>query len=124
MAYKMMVLLEAASAVGGLVCGTRGMSAFRVGELPSAVSIIIGTTGALVYSSSKLVGEGAQELIRNGTYELGCCLVNVVVIRFGWGLCGLAVWPIRWSSFRLPLHCSCCTLRLALYFVILRLVSS
>ena len=59
MAYKMVVLLEAASAVGEPVCGTRGISAFRVGELPSAVSIIIGTTEALVYSSSKFVSEGA-----------------------------------------------------------------
>jgi hypothetical protein len=77
------LLIEVSDNMDGPVCETRGMSAFRVGELPSAVSIIIGTTGALVYSSSEFVGEGVQELIWDGTYELGCCLVNVVVIRFG-----------------------------------------
>ena len=72
-------------------CGAREASAFRVGELPSTVSVTIGTTRVLVYSSEG-EGEGACDSTRDGLQDSHCfSLHSLVEIGKGWGCLCLSV---------------------------------
>jgi hypothetical protein len=81
MACRMEALLVAAIVTGGSTCRIRGTSAFRVGELPSMLSIIIGTTGASVYLRDR-DGERAQDGVGNRLWDL-CCFSLWGLIEIG-----------------------------------------